>query len=58
MQALLLVKRFTAAVTEHPTEGSLLSQHDTVSECLNMWLWEGKMEEFIEKGFYSLRMDK
>lgn len=51
MQTLLLGKRFTTAVTEHPTEGSLPSQHDTVSECLCMWLWEGEMEEFIEKDF-------
>lgn len=47
MQTLLLGKRFTTAVTEHPTEGSLPSQHDTVSECLCMWLWKGEMEEFI-----------
>lgn len=51
MQTLLLGKRFITAVTEHPTEGSLPSQHDTVSECLCMWLWEGEMEEFIEKDF-------
>ncbi len=51
MQTLLLGKRLTAAVTEHPTEGSLPSQHDTVSECC-VWVYrKGKWKNLLKKIF-------
>ncbi len=51
MQTLLLGKRLTAAVTEHPTEGSLPSQRDTVSECCVWGYRKGKWKNLLKMIF-------